>query len=547
MKRALLLIAAFFVFGPRAGAAEVVPAPPPPPPPGRLPPGQRLELVARFDADGDGRLDATERKAARAALPALRAQRQRGPRGFGFQGRPGGGGPPPAGFEQAPALPGPRVSPAEVRGYGSEDLYDPTIVRTLFLDFAGADWEQELADFHHTDVELPATLTVDGRRYPEVGVHFRGMSSFMMVRPGHKRSLGLSLDLADSRQSLGGYQTLNLLNAHEDPTFVRTILYYQIAGRHIPTPRANFVRLVINGESWGIHVNAQQFNKTLLQQLFGSGKGARWKVPGSPGGDGGLAYLGPELGPYRQRYQIKSGDHPEDWAALVQLCRVLTETPLPRLEAALRPLLDVDGTLAFLALENTLINGDGYWARASDYSLYRDPRGRFHLLPHDANETFAPPHLVGPRGPRRRPPAGATDLAGSSPVPPAPPAPAGVGLDPLAGSDDPRRPLLSRMLAVPALRARYLGYVHTIARDVLDWDRLRPVLVAQQALIADEVARDTRKLYTTAAFTGAVHDDSPPGSRNLSLKAFVTQRRAYLLAHPLVQQTRPRPLPSPRS
>jgi hypothetical protein len=34
-------------------------------------------------------------------------------------------------------------------------------------------------------------------------------------------------------------------------------------------------------------------------------------------------------------------------------------------------------------------NGDGVWARASDYSLYLDEKGRFHVMPYDANETFS--------------------------------------------------------------------------------------------------------------------------------------------------------------
>ena len=34
------------------------------------------------------------------------------------------------------------------------------VLRTLFLEFESADWEKELADFYHTDVEVPAKLTV---------------------------------------------------------------------------------------------------------------------------------------------------------------------------------------------------------------------------------------------------------------------------------------------------------------------------------------------------------------------------------------------------
>jgi hypothetical protein len=50
----------------------------------------------------------------------------------------------------------------------------------------------------------------------------------------------------------------------------------------------NHVSVVINGESWGMYLNAQQFNRDFTRENFGSAEGARWKVPGSPGGRAGL-------------------------------------------------------------------------------------------------------------------------------------------------------------------------------------------------------------------------------------------------------------------
>ena len=93
--------------------------------------------------------------------------------------------------------PGRALTPADVRTYTNEPLYDPRTLRTIFLQFENADWEQELADFNNTDVEVPATATVDGKTYKNVGVHFRGMSSFMNVPAGLKRSLNLSFDFVD--------------------------------------------------------------------------------------------------------------------------------------------------------------------------------------------------------------------------------------------------------------------------------------------------------------------------------------------------------------
>ena len=42
------------------------------------------------------------------------------------------------------------------------------------------------------------------------------------------------------------------------------------------------------------------------------------------------------------------------------------------------------------------MNNDGYWTRASDYGLYRDPTGKFHVIPHDMNETFQSAMMFGP-------------------------------------------------------------------------------------------------------------------------------------------------------
>lgn len=80
---------------------------------------------------------------------------------------------------------------------------------------------------------MPAVLHVDGRTYRDVGVHLRGATSFMFVPAGRKRPLNLSLDFVHPEQNLGGYRTFNLLNAHEDPSFLRAVLYLQIARAYL--------------------------------------------------------------------------------------------------------------------------------------------------------------------------------------------------------------------------------------------------------------------------------------------------------------------------
>src|SRR5207253_1663787 len=149
---------------------------------------------------------------------------------------------------------------------------------------------------------------------------------------------------------LHGYKNLDLLNSHLDPTFLRSVLSLQIARDYMPAPKANYVRVVINGESWGIYVNAQQFDRNFVKESFGTAEGARWHVPGRPNGRGSLAYLGDDAAAYKQIYSIRSKDNAKSWAALIHLCKVLNQTPAARLEPALEPFLDIDGALKFLAL-----------------------------------------------------------------------------------------------------------------------------------------------------------------------------------------------------
>jgi spore coat protein CotH len=324
------------------------------------------------------------------------------------------------------------------------------------------------------------------------------------------------VDFVHNDQRLLGYRTLNLLNSHRDPTFVRSVLYYQIARQYLPAPKANYVKLVINGESWGVYINVQQFNKDFVQEWFGETKGARWKAPGSPRGNAGLAYLGEDPADYRRLYELKTRDEPKAWSDLIALCRTLNQTKPETIEEALARLLDVDRTLWFLALENVFINSDGYWTRASDYSLYQDARGQFHVVPYDANETFNAPERGGRMG--------------------GGPGVQGVELHPLAGSSDENKPLLSRLLAAPALKARYLNHVRVLAEDWLDWNKLGPLARQYQALIAEEVKADTRKLSSFDAFQKGLGEDTESGfrgpERTLGLKTFAEQRRAYLLKQP---------------
>jgi hypothetical protein len=115
-------------------------------------------------------------------------------------------------------------------------------------------------------------------------------------------------------------------------------------------------------------------------------------------------------------------------------------------------------------------------------------------------------------------------------------------LDPLVGMSDARKPLRSRLLAVPALRARYLEKVRAIAEKSLDWQWLGPIVGRYRQLAREAIEADTRKLSSYEAFlsatadqptAGAVEgaDEGPRRPPAASLRVFADRRRAYLLGH----------------
>ncbi|MBN2506579.1 MAG: CotH kinase family protein [Verrucomicrobia bacterium] len=158
---------------------------PPPFGPGGFGPGAPGQSEIKLVRQFDEDRDKRLNNAERKAARARLAQ-LRGNRGPGGSG--GGRGPwGNPGDAQARPLPGVKLSPADVKSYPGVPMYDAQTLRTFFLEY--------------------------------------------------------------ENQRLGGYRTFNLLNAHGDPTFLRSVLYYHIARNYIPVPKANFVRVVINGEN----------------------------------------------------------------------------------------------------------------------------------------------------------------------------------------------------------------------------------------------------------------------------------------------------------
>ncbi|HOY07722.1 MAG TPA: CotH kinase family protein, partial [Saprospiraceae bacterium] len=136
-------------------------------------------------------------------------------------------------------------------GQPTDGLYDEAVVRTYQLWFSQTNYWQLLTANYATHTDIPATLIVEGDTFPEVGVRFKGQTSYSQSGSSQKKSFNITLDYVNPDQSLNGYSTINLNNCFQDASFMREMVYLHQIRRHVPAAKAAYVHLFINGESWG--------------------------------------------------------------------------------------------------------------------------------------------------------------------------------------------------------------------------------------------------------------------------------------------------------
>ncbi|MEZ4847366.1 MAG: CotH kinase family protein [Bacteroidia bacterium] len=396
-------------------------------------------------------------------------------------------------------------------GKNSDGLYDESLIRTIELNFSQPNYWTLLRQNYQSKTNLLANMLVDGIAYDSVGVRFKGMTSYRMLpASAEKRSFSISLDFVRPDQEVMGYETLNLNNCFQDPSFMREMLYLHLIRNHIPAAKASYVHLKINGQDWGLYPSIQQLNGDFLKEWFLSNDGTRWRAdapagggPGGPGGGWGdgtaaLNYLGADTNLYKQYYTLYTTSKSNPWDDLVETCDALENTPLAQLDSVLRNYLDIDRTLWFLASEILFTDDDGYVYKGKmDYFLYWEAEtNRMVPLEYDGNSCMALNR---------------------------------VNWSPFYHADDANYPLLNRLLAVPAIRQRYLAHMRTLADELLDETTTHQIIDNYAAFIDSMVQSDPKKLESYNAFLSEVQE----------LKTFVTNRRNSILNNPEINQVPP--------
>ena len=233
-------------------------------------------------------------------------------------------------------------------------------VHEIRLRFKQADfWEQLTANYVGTEEEakyLEGSLEWGAYKFDSVGVRFKGNSSYRGAST-RKKPFRIKLNEFVKGQKIEKIGAFNLSNGWNDPSLVREPAYYELSNAlGLKTPRTNYAALYINDQYWGLYVLGEVINSDFLTNYFGKGEDTGNLYKANIGATFG--YLGEDKAAYKAVWEKQTNEEADDWADLIELCKIIDQTPAAELKAKLEPLVDIDSFLTAIALDNATVNLD---------------------------------------------------------------------------------------------------------------------------------------------------------------------------------------------
>jgi len=396
-----------------------------------------------------------------------------------------------------------------LQAQSDDNFYQVDKVQEIEITFDQENWRYVLDSLRFNgEGLLLGSVEINGQKFNDIGVRYRGSRSF---RPGKERnSLYIKLNFIDKEQNYQGHQTVKLSSALRDPSMVREVFGYEIARRYMPAPEANYTKVYVNGEYYGLFVNVEPIDDAFLVKHFGESGGtfvhcAPNLVDPEPSGCksdvyGSLQYDN-SAKCYLHNFQLLSES---GWDDLIELTYLLNQKP-----DEVSRVLDVDRTLWMLAFNNVLVNLSSYTGRYSEnYYLYRDSEGKFTPILYDLNLCFGSYKNTGI----------GSDLKLKELQ----------AMDPLLHVDNSAKPLISRLLSNEKYKLVYLAHIRTLVNDIFRKDQYVDRVNELQSLIRKDFEADENRYYSMEDFNNSLEKTIGKRSRIPGLKELMTPRTDYL-------------------
>ena len=269
----------------------------------------------------------------------------------------------------------------------SQDVFDVG-VRNIEIFFSEPNWDDTLDVYYANDIGerlVADSILIDGVADQNVGIKYKGNSSYNVSNT--KNPLSIKLDYVNNGQSVDGYNVLKLSNGFRDPSFVREVLSYEMAREYMPSPKATYAKVTVNGTLIGLYTCVQSIDDDFTNENFYERKGPFFKVdntgisvPGCFGPLGILEYYS-DTNCYQRAYEMESSN---DWTQLGNFLDTLNNH-----FTDVENVMDIDRTIWMMAFENLIVGLDGpINSIPHNFYLFKDNNGRFSPLLWDMNMAF---------------------------------------------------------------------------------------------------------------------------------------------------------------
>ncbi len=250
-------------------------------------------------------------------------------------------------------------------------------------------------------VYVPVEVRYEGNVWTQVGMRYKGNSSLAASGGSGKLPFRLNFDRYEGEhpeiddQRFHGFQEMTFSSNWSDPSQLRELYATEVLrDRGIPAARAAFYRVYVDvgagPEYWGLYTMIEDPSDAMMDAQLGSSDGNLYK-PDGPGADW--------ISFDQEGFVKKNNEEAADWsdarAAIAALHAPATDAEAWR--AGLEATFDVDGFLAWWAVNTVIVNWDTYGALAHNYYLYGDPArgGQLRWIPWDHNLSMAEGGLFG--------------------------------------------------------------------------------------------------------------------------------------------------------
>jgi hypothetical protein len=387
-----------------------------------------------------------------------------------------------------------------------DNIFSGIKVFNININFYYPNYWDSLTYYYELGTELciPTDVIIDGDTLVNVGIRFKGNSSYS--HPNDKKSLRLGFDEFDGVLRWDGLKGIHLNNCYGDPTFMREKIYLDFCkDAGIIAPRANFAKVSFNDTTFAFYSLIEHVDKIFLDTRFGNKNGDLFKAVD----DFGTANLVSDFkwytaveDSYYTRYELKTDGSLTAYPQLINLLDSLNNGS--NLETSLPNLVNLNGLYNSIAADIIFANLDSYINSGRNFYFYfNTATNKMEWVKWDVGLSFG-------------------DFSG------------GVSnfenlnVSYILNSNE--RPLWGKILNTPSFKSNYLNSLCFLNTNSLNTTNIFKHIDSVANIIRSFVYADSRKQYTNNQFELNILSDlaiSGVGgtTRIPGLKSFLTARK----------------------